>query len=285
MSCNLSSSEFNLLQKFIKTYCGIQLSEDKAYFLENRLVRLLEEAGVKNYLDLYYKLVNNRYPGLINKFIDAITIKETRWFRDEIPWQILAHILLPQYLQEFRSGERTVIRIWNAACSTGQESYSTAMTIDNYLREHSITRPALANFEILATDVSQTALAAAQQGIYDSITIQRGLEGSWRQKYFTVQPDKSWKISEQIRKAVSYRQYNLCNPVPQWGQFDIIFCRYVTLYFYEELKQQVLARLASALKPGGILFLGTTERFFRHEELFSLESYGSFSYYRRLNNL
>jgi len=268
------------MQKYIKDRCGIQIPEDKAYLIESRLAKLLAEYSAKSFTDLYHMLCDHRNNNeLTEKVIDAITINETQWFRDKTPWRILEDILLPVYVKELREKKRSRVRIWSAACSTGQEPYSTAMCINNYLSRRGVDDIGLFDFEILATDISQAALQIARIGRYDNISAMRGLDDTYRNRYLKRE-GQVWVIDERLKKAVSFQQFNLCKSFLLLGQFDIIFCRYVTIYFFEEFKKEVLRKMASALNPKGVLFLGNSEIFSEPGEDFVVEEYKGGVYYR-----
>lgn len=280
MGDSISTQEFTLMQKYIRDYCGIQIEKDKAYLIESRLGRLLSECGAKNFIDFYHRLTGAGCPGtLADKVTDAITIKETQWFRDKTPWRILEDVLLPGYINELRKGSRSSVRIWSAACSTGQEPYSTAMCIDRYLKRHGIGDIRLSDFEILATDISPAVLEAARTGRYDNISVMRGLDDDYRSRYMR-QEGRHWVVDEKITGAVNFKQLNLCNSFLLLGRFDVIFCRYVTIYFFEELKSQVLRKMASALNHRGVLFLGNSEIFADYRENFVSEEYKGSVYFR-----
>jgi len=272
------------MQKYIKEQCGIQITLDRAYLIESRLSKLLSELGLRNYFELYRMVCADRVVGeVVEKVIDEITTNETQWFRDKILWEIIENILLPVYIREIRGRNRTKVRIWSAACSTGQEPYSTAMCIDNYLYRNKINDIKLAHFEILATDISQAALQVAKTGKYDSISVQRGMDDTYKLRYLK-QLDRTWIIDEKIKKAVQFHQFNLLKSFLLLGNFDVILCRYVTIYFFEELKKEVLGKMASALNSGGVLFLGNSEIFSDYKENFLMEEYMGGVYYRIKKN-
>ena len=268
------------MQKYIKEQCGIQITLDRAYLIESRLSKLLSELGLRNYFELYRMVCADRVVGeVVEKVIDEITTNETQWFRDKTSWKIIENVLLPVYIKEIRGQNRTKVRIWSAACSTGQEPYSTAMCIDNYLYRNKINDIKLAHFEILATDISQAALQVAKTGKYDSISVQRGMDDTYKLRYLK-QLNRTWIIDEKIKNAVQFHQFNLLKSFLLLGNFDVILCRYVTIYFFEELKKEVLRKMASALNSGGVLFLGNSEIFSDYKENFLMEEYMGGVYYR-----
>ena len=133
MENRIVSKEFLMIQKFIEDKCGIALGEEKAYLLESKLSKMLAESSFLSFDELYRKICYLNDPEIVDSVIDAITINETFWFRDKTPWYILEDLLLPGFIQELRDGKREKIRVWSAACSYGQEPYSVAMCINNYL--------------------------------------------------------------------------------------------------------------------------------------------------------
>jgi chemotaxis protein methyltransferase CheR len=280
MSTYLSDYEFTLMQKYIMDKCGIYISRDKAYLIESRLENLIVQSRMKNFEDFYYQLHQPKFEKLLSEqVIDAITTQETQWFRDKELWRLFEEVLLPAYIKEFREGTRSVVKIWSAACSTGQEPYSIAMCIDHYLTSHAIEDITLSDFEIVATDISTKAVHFAQEGKYDNHSMSRGLESKFRFGYF-IQGKTDWHVNESIKKAIRFHKFNLKNSFELLGQFDMIFCRYVTLYFHEDLKREVIRKMANILNAGGVLFLGNTELFFVNKQLFELVEAKDVKYYK-----
>lgn len=279
MNDNLSAIEFMLFRKYIKDQCGISLGEEKAYLIESRLSKFLVKFGLSNFEELYLKLSQQKNNTLTVEVIDAITTNETLWFRDKTPWEIMESKLLPSYIRDIREGKRSKVRIWSAACSTGQEPYSIAMCIDNYLSQNGIEDITLANFEILATDISRTVLKIAQMGKYDSISMARGLDMRLRDKYFRRE-GRIWTLDERIKNAVHFKPFNLQNDFTALGSFDMVFCRYVTIYFSEEFTKETFTKVASVLEDNGILFLGNAEVFLNYQGLYEAEYYNKGIFYR-----
>ena len=276
---NLSEMEFALLQKYIEEQCGITISADKAYLIESRLYKLVLDAGLDSFEKFYRLLQSRRDPQMVAKVIDAITTNETLWFRDKTPWEILEKVFLPKYIEELQSRKRHKVRIWSAACSTGQEPYSIAMSIARYLAIHNITDVKLSDFEILATDISQGVLEVAIAGRYDNISIMRGLDIVYRDQYFT-NAGRVWTLRDDIKRAVQFRPFNLQDSFMKWGMFDLICCRYVAIYFSEKFKGELFEKIKGALHQDGALFLGSSEVFTTYRQWFELEQYNNGIYYR-----
>lgn len=275
-----ASNEYAMIQKFIEEKCGIEFGGDKAYLLESKLAKLLAESGASSFEDLYLKLCFSKDPYLIESVIDAVTINETFWFRDKTPWYIIEDILLPALTSELRNGKRDKVRTWSAACSYGQEPYSLAMCIDSYLDQRGITDVKPEAFEILATDISSDVLQMAGIGKYDNISISRGLEDNYKFRYFKNE-GRIWSLDEEIKRRVCFRQLNLIENYLTYGQFDIIFCRYVLIYFSERYKKEVMDKITASLKPGGILFIGSSELFEDYSRHYTMEQYRNGIYYKK----
>ena len=280
MPANLSHLEFQLFKSYINEKCGIDISEDKAYLVETRLSKLLVDSGMNSFDELYYAIRKNNDPHMSEKLIDAITTNETLWFRDKSPWIILEEVLLPRYIDMLRSQVKSKIRIWSAASSTGQEAYSTAMCIDHYLESKGITDITLSQFEIIATDISQTVLEMARKGKYDAISIMRGMEQSYKEKYFT-KDGMVWEIKDKIKNAVKFDHFNLQNSFMFLGKYDIIFCRYVLIYFSDEFKKEITSKMFHSMHSKGILFIGASELYNLLEENFDMNHYGNATYYSK----
>lgn len=279
MTYSLSHKEFELMQKYIEDQCGIQLGREKAYLIESRLSGILLESGLSSFEDFYHMLNSQKDPKVIERVIDAITTNETLWFRDQTPWLTLENVLLPEYIKQIREGKRKRVRIWSAGCSTGQEPYSTAICIDRYLSRRGIRDISPNQFEILGTDISHSVLDIAKAGKYDKIAIMRGLDTEYRNKYFTNESG-IWTLSREVRDRVKYRPFNLQNSFITLGEFDIVFCRYVTIYFSAELKKDIFQKIVGVLnKSQGVLFLGSSEVFSNYaDDYIRLEDQGGIYY-------
>lgn len=262
-ACDISASEYESFSDFLRASCGISLGPNKQYLVATRMRRVLLEQELRSIAELVAKLANPGERSLRQKVIDAMTTNETFWFRDGYPFDYLARSLLPGLLQ---GGAKTV-RVWSAACSSGQEPYSISMVVEEYLR----SRGALSvEVEILATDLCSTVLEAAKQGLYDRLSLARGLSAERTQQFFQRRDDDFWALKDNIKRRVRFRPVNLQDSYLMLGRFDIIFCRNVLIYFSADTKQQVLAKLHSVLNPGGILFLGSSESITGASHLFDV---------------
>ncbi len=213
------------------------------------------------------------------QMVDAITTNETSWFRDQYPYHVLRERILPEYDREIAEGKRKRINIWSAACSTGQEPYSTAITVLDFysvLNKDSTCRNWV---HILATDISPTSLAVANEGKYDAASINRGLQQKHLDRYFK-QNTNHWKIDDRVKAMISFKTCNLKSPVMA-EKYDIIFLRNVMIYFSDSLKRELLNRMAELLAPNGYLFLGTGETTGGYTTRFEMVGFQKAIYYRK----
>lgn len=274
----LGDEEFNLLRQYIRQHCGINLSDDKRYLVAHRLGDLVQETGCESYADFCRMASAGGALNLRDRIIDAMTTNETLWFRGGFPFSILREELLPRYDNELAEGKRREVRIWSAACSTGQEPYSIAMTIQEYLPQAKAMRPE--HIVIDATDISASALEAARTAIYDNCAISRGLSDEMRDRYFTS-TGHQWKLNEKITQMVRFSPMNLQHSFGHLAPQDIIFCRNVLIYFDDEFKSDVLGRMYDILNPGGALILGCSESLFGISDDYQLVSTTQGRYYSR----
>ena len=242
--------DYEYLRKLLKERSGLDLSTDKQYLVESRLIPLARKSGLSGIGELVSKMKSGA-PSLITEVVEAMTTNETFFFRDKIPFEHLRDTVLPLMLKA-RANARS-LRIWSAACSTGQEPYSIAMC----LKEKA---PLLSGWriEIVATDLSQEVLEKSRAGIYSQFEVQRGLPIQMLVKHFT-QSGEIWQVNADIRAMVQHRQLNLLQDFSQLGRFDVIFCRNVLIYFDQETKINVFERLNKAMEPDGMLMLGAAE--------------------------
>jgi chemotaxis protein methyltransferase CheR len=277
---SLSDQEFTLFSKYIADKSGIIIPPEKAYLIETRLTKLMLDVGYASFADFYSFIISNSDPGISDKIINAITVNETMWFRDASLWKVFEEKLLPKMARKLFVGRRVKIRIWCAAASTGQEAYSVAMFIDDYLKKNKISEITLSNFEIFATDVSNRVLDIAKKGRYDRISMSRGMPECYKNDYFSNK-ESTWEIDPAIKKAVRFENINLKNDFSSLGVFDVILCRYVLIYFSDELKQTIINRMRDSLADDGTLFTGiyVLSDFFK--DGFEPKYYDNLTYYEK----
>lgn len=274
----IDDKEYLLMREYIETYCGIHIGEEKNYLIQTRLTTLMVETGCKNFYELHSKAILDTVGLIREKIIDAMTTNETLWFRDTAPYELLREIFFSTYCKELKETTRKKIRIWSAACSTGQEPYSIVITALEHARLHTGCRIPGA-LEIAATDISPGALMMARLGRYDSIAISRGMPLEVRDRYFTQQ-GKIWELTEEVKKKVTFSKFNLQNSLAAMGKFDLVFCRNVLIYFSDEFKRDLLKRIAQVLRPGGYLLLGASESLINYSSEFEMLHHGRALYYR-----
>ncbi len=246
----MNPPDYDFLRKLLKERSGLDLSADKQYLVESRLVPLARKVGLPGIGELVARLKNGD-TSLITDVVEAMTTNETFFFRDKIPFDHMRDTILPALTQS-RASRRT-LRIWSAACSTGQEPYSVAMCL-----KEKAAMLAGWRVEIVGTDLSQEVLEKSKSGIYSQFEVQRGLPIQLLVKYF-AQIGEMWQLNADIRGMVQYRQLNLLQDFSSLGKFDVIFCRNVLIYFDQETKAAIFERIARALEPDGMLMLGAAE--------------------------
>ncbi|MGD9159016.1 MAG: protein-glutamate O-methyltransferase CheR [Desulfobacteraceae bacterium] len=253
----ITQDEIKIISKYIYEISGIALDEKKAYLIETRLKMIIENEGVSSYLELYQKAKSDRNRLLERKIIDAVTTNETLFFRDNAPFEMFKHKVMPDLIDKRTAQTSGLLpinlRIWSAACSTGQEIYSLAIILKELLPD-----PKKYRIKLLGTDISDEAVAKASYGKYNKFEIERGLDKDRLQRYF-VQNGGSWKIRDDIRAMAVFQKRNLMEPLTGVGQFDVIFCRNVAIYFSIDDKKRLFERIAGVLAPDGYLIIGSTE--------------------------
>lgn len=273
------SSTYNQLVDHIEKLSGINLKQDKKYLIESRLTKMLVEYSCDSYFDFYKLILENKHPELKDKLLDAITTNETYWFRDKKPWIYLEEVLLPKLVENIINKKINKVRIWSAASSTGQESYSTAICINEYLEKNKIKNVSLNNFEIVGTDISREVLKIASNARYNRISIMRGLDDKLTSKYFE-QNGRVYTLNEKIRNVVKFKNFNLLDSFNSLGKFDIIFCRYVLIYFSKELKTKLLEKFSKNLGKDGIFIVGASEILPDYSNFFNQIEYKNGVYYK-----
>ncbi|MCF6753204.1 protein-glutamate O-methyltransferase CheR [Pseudomonas stutzeri] len=257
--------DFEQFRIFLEKTCGILLGSNKQYLVSSRLNKLMEQQRITSLGELVRKIQSMPRSGLREQVVDAMTTNETLWFRDTYPFEVLKNRVLPELL---KSGAGQRLRIWLAACSSGQEPYSLSMSIDEFERANP-SQPRL-GVQIVATELSGTMLAASKAAEYDGLAIARGLSSERLQRYFDVAAPGRWVVKPPIRARVEFRTQNLLDSYAALGKFDIVFCRNVLIYFSADVKKDILRRIHATLKPGGYLFLGASEALNGLPELYQM---------------
>ncbi len=245
------NSDFDVLRQLLNRRSGLSLDAEKAYLAESRLQPLVQQLGVAGLGGLVKLLLSGSHEDVEREVVEAMTTNETFFFRDRVPFDNFRKVILPHLLQARQDSRK--IRIWCAACSSGQEPYSLAMLLDEEAH-----RLAGWSVEILATDLSRSVVNTARQGIYTQFEVQRGLPISQLLRYFRQEGER-WRINEHLQSRIRFQEFNLLSDYAPLGHFDVIFCRNVLIYFDVPTKKGVLDRMAKALAPDGFFIMGAAE--------------------------
>ena len=256
----MNVSDFEFIAELLKTRSGLALTKEKAYLMESRLNPVARKWNFAGFDELVQAVRAGNNEPLLVDVTEAMTTNESFFFRDQRPFDQFRDVVLPHML-EHRAGAKS-FRIWSAACSSGQEPYTLAMIL-----KENAAKLAGWRVDIVATDLSSEILDKAKEGMYSQFEVQRGLPITLLVKYFKQVGDR-WQISEDIRKMVGFKPFNLLDNVAALGKFDVVFCRNVLIYFDPPTKTKVLDGIANLMPKDGFLYLGgaetvlgTTERF------------------------
>jgi chemotaxis protein methyltransferase CheR len=244
-------TDIEAFRKLVLERSGLSLGADKDYLLQSRLTPLMREEGLATLDALFARIRLDPRGRLAQRGIDAMATHESYFFRDATPFDQLRDVLLPALVAR-RGGARR-LRVWSAACSSGQEPYSLAMLV---LEERRLMPDW--SVEIVATDMSAPILDRARRGLYSDFEVARGLSDERRSRWLR-RDGADWSIAPEVRCMVQFRPHNLMDGTAGMGRFDLIFCRNVLIYFEQGQKRWALARLAEALEPDGALVLGSAE--------------------------
>ncbi|GAB1262046.1 CheR family methyltransferase [Aurantivibrio plasticivorans] len=250
---SIAPEDFETFAHYLEEACGIALAPNKQYLVSTRVRKILSDHHIDSIGALVRKLTETRQSSLKQDVIDAMTTNETYWFRDAYPFEYLKDSILPELMSQ-PGGD---IKLWSAACSSGQEPYSLSMEVEEFKHRN----PGLAKRQvrILATDVSSGMLNYARSGTYDRLSMARGMTNARTERFFEVMDENNWRLKANIRSRVEFKSLNLLESYSYLGKFDVIFCRNVLIYFSNELKREIITKMHGALKPNGILCLGSSE--------------------------
>lgn len=258
------SPSMRILADLLESRTGQALSHNRLWRIETSLKPLLQHNGLNSLDELAYTVGRNKTGPLAVQCVDALLNNETSFFRDLRLFQMLAQDLLPDLVRRAEeAGRRRLLRVWCAGCSTGQEAYSVAMLFANGMDRWQDWR-----LQILATDVSDTAVERARSGLFSQMDVQRGLAINDLLRWMTPQ-DSQWRIAKRLSDMIEFRVDNLLSPGGADEEYDIIFCRNVLLYFHPDRKKAIFDRLALCSRPGGYLLLGAGETVIGHTEHFA----------------
>jgi chemotaxis protein methyltransferase CheR len=259
---NMTARRDNLefLFGLLKKESGLTLSDNKDYLLRTRLEPVVIAHGYHSLDQLIDGLRTAPNSALKKEIIESLATHESFFFRDKKPFDYLKATVIPALLEKNKGIQK--IRIWSAACSSGQEPYSLAMLIAEMgakLQGWTI--------EIVATDMSEAILAKAAQGQYSQFEVQRGMPIQYLMKYFK-QEGQNWLVTDKIKNMLQFKKHNILHSAQSLGRFDVVFCRNVLIYFENEVKKQALQHIAQVMNPGGTLVLGASEMLFQITDAF-----------------
>lgn len=247
---SLSPESFAYVADLVRRRSAIQLDAGKEYLVESRLLPLARVAGLVD-VEAYVRALRTApHPAPIEAVVEALTTNETSWFRDGQPFEALVQHVMPTVLGDRPGLGGLPVRVWSAACSSGQEPYSIAMALADVLPVQQL--------RIIATDLSQQMLDRASSGRYTQLEINRGLPVTHLVKHFS-RSGAEWQIAAELRSAVTFQRHNLLDAPPAGGPFDVVFLRNVLIYFDLATKRDVLRRVTQVMRPGGFLLLGAAE--------------------------
>jgi chemotaxis protein methyltransferase CheR len=266
----LSQQDFEFVSQLVKREASIVLAPGKEYLVEARLIPVARQVGAASVADFLSGLQRKPNSADQRRIVDALTTNETSWFRDREPFTALNEVVLPDLIKN--RGSQRQLRFWSAASSSGQEAYSLAITLQEQL-------PSGWSYEIMGSDISTEMVKRAEAAQYTQVEVNRGLPVTQLVQYFErVGPH--WKVAPHLRRNVSFKQMNLCAPLPSMPPFDVIFLRNVLIYFDVATKKSVLRNVARLLRPDGWLFLGAAETTIGIDDNYERVSAGRTSAYR-----
>ncbi|OJV15093.1 MAG: hypothetical protein BGO27_06615 [Alphaproteobacteria bacterium 33-17] len=248
------------IAEVVKKHSGINIEEDKFYLFDSRLETLMQDYGLKTIENLSEKLLANDNPKMIAGLIEAMTTHESLFFRDIKVFDQFKSEVLPKLITD--KSETKQLKVWSAACSSGQEIYSVMIQ----MMENANLRDF--KYEVVASDISEKIIAKAKQGEYTQFEVQRGMPISYLMKYFD-NVGEIWKIQENIKAPITFKQHNLIGNAASIGSdFDVVFMRNVLIYFDKSTKVMVLNNVHKSMRKGGFICVGTAENVFGCESLF-----------------
>jgi len=281
----ISAQQFREVQILMRDLCGLALGDDKTYLVRARLEHIVAAHGGGSFTEYLSRIQQKTALSMRDELVEALTTGETSFFRDGHPFEEFRRRILPVLAKTIRERRASgyplpQARIWSAGCSTGQEPYSVAMAVHEFILGNRALDLRGENFPILATDVSRKSLAMARKGSFPNHMLDRGLSAEQRNRYFS-QTENSGIASEELRRLIEFRQLNLIDRLNVVGQFEVIFCRNVLIYFDAGIRQQICQQFYDLLTPGGLLIVGAAESLYRLDTRFVPEQLGPTSVYRK----
>lgn len=267
---DLNQEEFESFRRYIYQLCGLSIQEDKKYLVRYRLEPLVKRSGCANFGD-FFKMVSveirdsEKKNQLEKQIVDAITTHETSFFRDLHPFRTIRDYIFPKLVESKQKSAGSLstqkIRIWSVGSSTGEEPFSLAILIHEFLRTNPEIGLTPNNFEILATDISEAVIKKSKLGKYSYQQVKRGIKSEYLDRYFELR-GKCYHVNDSLAKMIRFQQLNLIDPIPNLGIFDLILCRNVLIYFDDLLIKQVMSQLYEMLTFDSWLILGASENIY-----------------------
>lgn len=259
----VTEEEFDRIRGLINAYSGLSLTTDKLYLAQSRLLPLLTKYKLGSFAELIEWVQTNKLSRLRDEFVEAMVTNETSFNRDLHPFEALRKSVLSMVVanrvQRVQQGiPFGRVRIWSAAASTGQEPYSIAMAIAEFIASCGNSKLTCNQFCIVASDISERALSIARLGSYTEMELSRGISAEQREKYF-VRNGKNWEIARHLKSMVEFRRLNILQNVSDLVGFDLVFCRNLLYYFDEPARIAVSNKMIDSLIPGGVLIIGSAE--------------------------
>ncbi len=265
----MSRSQYDVIRKIVEDVTGIIFDDGDMEFMVRRLKPLAVRFGCKNF-DEFVDKARKGTTVVRNSLVDAVTTRETLWFRDRYFEPLIGEHLLPTMAQEATQAGRTKLKIWSAASSSGQEAYSVAMLLSEAQSKGALGTLRMENCLIQGTDISMAALESARNGRYDGVAMARGLPPALKARYFD-RVDGGFQVKERLRRLTRFERLNLLQMDHRSGDYDIILLRNVLIYFTKEARAKILDRMAMKLRPGGVLVVGGSEDPMRYSDKWTRE--------------
>jgi chemotaxis protein methyltransferase CheR len=270
------AEDFGKLRALIYKETGMLFEDKKDYYISARVQQRMEETGSKTFNEYYHSLLFSNPRDELQRFIEAITINETYFFRDFPQLQGFAEKALPFCIEKKKEAKDYKLRIWSAACSTGEEAYTLSIILQEMIDDYSKFK-----VEIKATDVDRKVLDHAAKGLYGERSM-KDTPAAYREKHFIQQGDQ-WRVLSHAKDPIEFLQLNFVDrsAMRNMRGFDFVFCRNVLIYFDDDSRKKVVNALYDSLVPGGYLFLGHSESIGRITAAFELQKVDGFLCYRR----
>lgn len=245
-------SSLQTIRSYVHEEFGIYFPPGKLYSLEAKIRKRARSLGLPS-MEEYAEFLSQTQEE-VPRFLDVVSTNKTHFFREPKHWQYMKDVLIPRWQKQSQ------VRVWSAACSSGEEPYTVAMLLEDAVSgDH--TPPSSFQYRILATDISPSVLQKGQRGQYDSRDLEavREFRPGYVVRFYESVGKEQYQVKEQLRQKVTFRQFNLKKPFPVRRSFDLVLCRNVLIYFDQKMIEELIRKFETVLAPGGHLFIGHTE--------------------------